>query len=629
MPSEVPARKRKALIADSSANIRISVGMILKDDYTVLTANSFPEAVEIAEREEVEIVLAGIDLPPIFYEAYFQSLRKSRPRLPLLLLLGEKAIGGKKLNLPWCDCLAKPFSVQALREKVQNLILEKDLAEKKHEPKLPVPAEEKIKSWLYSSRMPADVREKVFKVSFSSFPVFIQGEEGTGKSEVAKAIHFLSPNKDRPFLRFFCRGLTAEKFAQKLSFWLRNFYKGESIALTLFFEEVENLDWDMQTILLDLWNDQRINWPGLEEIGIEAKIISTSISSLAQAVAAGKFRGDLYQTLEMLPIFLKPLRERKEDIPRLANEILQEHNRELISRKKFSLEALDVLQQYYWPGNLSELESLTLRSAVLKEGDILFPEDLIFSFGRLEPEAFPRTEIKKEKFYPPVSVPPEEKGNLFDATLSTLAHEIKNPLVAISTFASLLPEKYDDPEFRYQFSKIVNLDVQRINELLENLLEFAQLPSPRWQENNLNQLIREALRRKEKIFKERGTELILELKEDLPNVVFDGAQLDFVLRNVLDNIFKQEVGPNKLKVSADFEEAEEKRFVELIFWYDTINNIRKMAKAFGEEAGVNFEELNLALSLARKVMMRNRGDMAVSQEEEKGTTLRLKFQVAT
>lgn len=632
MPSDASGRKRKALIADPSADIRTSVWMILKDDYTVLTANNFPEAVEIAEREELEIILAGIDLPPVFYEAYFKSLRKFRPRLPLLLLLGEKAIGGKKLNLPWSDCLPKPFSVQALREKVQNLILEKDLAEKKNEPKLPVPAEEKIKAWLYSSRLPADVREKIFKVSFSSFPVFIQGEEGTGKSEVAKAIHFLSPHKDRPFLRIFCRGLTAEKFAQKLSFWLKNFYKSESIALTLFFEEVENLDWDMQTILLDLWHDQRINWPGLEEIGIEAKIISTSNSSLAQAVSTGKFRGDLYQTLEMLPIFLRPLRERKEDIPRLANEILQEHNRELISRKKFSLEALEILQQYYWPGNLSELESLTLRSAVLKEGDILLPEDLIFNFGRLGSETFPRaegTEVKKEKISPAVTIAPEEKGNLFDATLSTLAHEIKNPLVTISTFASLLPEKYDDPEFRYQFSKIVNLDVQRINELLENLLEFAQLPPPRLKENFLNQLIREALRRKEKFFKERGTELILELKEDLPNILFDGAQLDFVLRNVLDNICKQEAGPNKLKVSTYSGGEEQKRFVELEFWYDTINHITKMAKAFGEESGVNFEELNLALALARKVMVRNRGDMAITQEEGKGTTLRLKFQISS
>jgi len=102
-----------------------------------------------------------------------------------------------------------------------------------------------------------------------------------------------------------------------------------------------------------------------------------------------------------------------------------------------------------------------------------------------------------------------------------------------------------------------------------------------------------------------------------------------VLRNVLDNICKQEAGPNKLKVSTDLKEEDQKRFVELHFWYDTINNIRKMAKAFGEDSGVNFEELNLALSLALKVMVRNRGDMAVSQEEGKGTILSLKFQVAS
>lgn len=629
MGAEPKARKRKVLVADPSSTIRTSVGMILKDDYAVLTANSFQEAVEIVEHEDVEIILAGLDLPPIFYEAHFRALRKSRPRLPILLLLGEKSIEGKKFDLPWSDSLTKPFTVQALRGKVLNLLLEKDLAEKKYEPKFFMPAEEKIKTWLYSSRMPDDVREKIFKVSFSSFPVFIQGEEGTGKMEVAKAIHFLSPFKDRPFLRFFCRGLTVEKFTQKLSFWVQNPYNGESISLTLFFEEVENLDWDMQAILLDLWNDQRINWPGLEEIGIEAKIITTSMVSLAQAVSAGKFRGDLYQTLEMIPIILKPLRERKEDIPRLANEILQEHSCQLISRKKFSMEALEILQQYYWPGNLNELESLTLRSAVLKEGEVILPEDLVFSFGRLEPGSIPRPERKAEPASSAVCTSPEEKANLFDATLSTLAHEIKNPLVAISTFATLLPEKYDDPEFRDQFSKIVNLDVQRINELLENLLEFAQLPPPRLQEQNLNQWLREALRRKEKVVGERRTELILDLKEELPNILFDGAQLEFVLRNLLDNICGKAEGPKSLKIATNSltDKEGEKRIVELVFWYDTINNIVKMPQGSGAASAVNLEELNLALALARKVMVRNRGDMFISQGE--GTNLRLHFQAAT
>jgi len=624
-------RKRKALVVDPSSTVRASIWMILKDEYIVLTASDFQEAMEMAGREEAEIVLAGVDLPPVFYIPFFRDLRKTQPRLPILLLLGDTATWGKKLDLPCSDWLDKPFTAQTLREKVQTLLLEADYAEKSRSPRLPLSAEEKIKSWLYSSRMQAEVREKVFKVSFSSLPVFIQGEEGTGRGEVAKAIHFLSIRKDKPFLRFFCRGLTPEKFAQKISFWLQNAVRGENVSLTLFLEEAENLEWDLQLILLDLWKDKRINWPGLDEIGIESKIITSSAISLAKAVSAGTFREDLYQTLEMLPIILRPLRERKEDLPGLATEILQEHRQEYISPKKFSTAALQVLQQYHWPGNLRELESLTLRSAALKEGDLLLPEDLLFSFGRGELWTPLNGGKEKDGILFSSTTPAEDKGSLFDATLSTLAHEIKNPLVAISTFASLLPDKYDDQEFREQFSRLMNLDVKRINQLLEKLLEFAQFPSPRLWENNLNPILRDFLRQNEKKLAERGVRLTYDLKDGLPAVLFDEAQLDFVLRSILESVSSNIDEGKSMRLSTEGVEEgnDQKKIVELVVWYDGQDGIiRNIQKAFGPEAGVNFENLSLALTLVRKVMVRNRGDMLVSQEEGAGTTIRLRFQVA-
>jgi len=604
--SQSKGGKRRVLVVDPSSTVRASIWMILKEEFEVLTTSNFQEAIEVAGREEVEIVLAGVDLPPVFYSSFFHDLRKNQPRLPFLLLLGERAAWGKKLDLPGSDWLEKPFPVQTLREKIQTLLLEKDWGEKSRPSRISLSAEEKIKSWLYSSRMQPEVREKVFKVSFSSLPVFIQGEEGTGKSEVAKAIHFLGPFKDTPFIRFFCRELTLERFMRKLSFWL-------------------------QAILLDLWKDQRIGWPGLEEIGIEAKIITTSATSLAKAISGGKFRGELYQTLEMLPINLKPLRDRKEDIPRLATEILQEHSQEQIFRKKFSPEALQVLQQYHWPGNLRELESLTLRSAALKEGELLIPADLIFCFGRGELWIASREEKEKDGGRFSSAMPAAEKGSLFDATLSTLAHEIKNPLVAISTFAALLPEKYDDPEFREQFSRLVNLDVKRINELLENLLEFAQFPSPRIRENNLTLILKDVFKEKEKTLTQRGTRLSLDLKENLPAILFDAVQLEFVLRNILGNVFSTIEADKDLRLSMDLlaEGEGQNNFVELVVWYDGQDGIiRNIQKAFGPEAGLNFENLSLALALARKVMVRNRGDMLVSQEEGAGTTIRLWFMVA-
>lgn len=631
MLSQSKGGKRRVLVVDPSSTVRASIWMILKEEFEVLTTSNFQEAIEVAGREEVEIVLAGVDLPPVFYSSFFHELRKTQPRLPFLLLLGERAAWGKKLDLPGSDWLDKPFPVQTLREKIQALLLEKDWGEKSRPSRISLSAEEKIKSWLYSSRMQPEVREKVFKVSLSSLPVFIQGEEGTGKSEVAKAIHFLGPFKDTPFIRFFCRELTLERFMRKLSFWLQNSGRGENVSLTLFLEEVENLEWDVQSTLLDLWKDQRIGWPGLEEIGIEAKIITTSATSLAKAISGGKFRGELYQILEMLPINLKPLRDRKEDIPRLATEILQEHSQEQISRKKFSPEALQVLQQYHWPGNLRELESLTLRSAALKEGELLIPADLIFCFGRGELWIASREEKEKDGGRFSSAMPAAEKGSLFDATLSTLAHEIKNPLVAISTFAALLPEKYDDPEFREQFSRLVNLDVKRINELLENLLEFAQFPSPRIRENNLTLILKDVFKEKEKTLTQRGTRLSLDLKENLPAILFDAVQLEFVLRNILENVFSTIEEDKDLRLSMDLlaEGEGQNNFVELVVWYDGQDGIiRNIQKAFGPEAGLNFENLSLALALARKVMVRNRGDMLVSQEEGAGTTIRLWFMVA-
>ena len=403
--------------------------------------------------------------------------------------------------------------------------------------------------------------------------------------------------------------------------------------MTLFLEDVENLEWELQSTLLDLWNDRQIIWPGLEEINIEAKIIATSAVPLAKVAFAGKLRGELYQILEMLPIFLKPLRERKEDISLIATEILQEHRQEQIAAKKFSAAALKVLQQYHWPGNLRELESLILRSAVLKEGDLLLPEDLVFGFGKGELWTASREGLEKDEGRRSSATPPAEaeKESLFDVTLSTLAHEIKNPLVAISTFAALLPEKYEDPEFREQFSQLVVLDIKRINELLENLLEFAQFLPPRRRENHLTPVLKDIFKQKEKKLAQRRIRLTLNLKESLPTILFDPAQLDFVLRSIFESVLTTMEENKDLRLTMNLlEKGEEKNnYLELIVWYDGQDGIiRNIQKAFGPEGGLNFENLTLAMPLARKVMVRNQGNMLVSQEEGIGTTILLHFQVA-
>jgi two-component sensor histidine kinase len=483
-------------------------------------------------------------------------------------------------------------------------------------PRVPRPAEEKILRWLHSSRIPEEDRERILKFASSGLPIFLLGEEGTGKGEVAKALHFLGPWKNSPFLHFSCRGLASQKFVEKLSLWGKDRDPGEKVSLALYLEDAENLDEDMQTLLLDLLTDQKVHWPGVEELSFNVQVISSSSSSLAEAVTAKRFREDLFHTLETLSIHLPPLRDRKEDIPRLAQEILQERYPEGEGAKAFSPEALQALQEYDWPGNLPELESLVLRSAALREGNLLSSEDLVFS-----PSRGPMGEKTPSK---------GEKESWFDVTIPTLAHEIKNPLVAISTFAHLLPEKYDDPEFRGEFSRLVNQDVRRINEVLENLLEFAQLSDPRSSLHDLNSILAEALRQEEKDPGPPGKEVQTDLGNGLPLILFDKSHLGFVLRNLLENAFSRLNPPGPLHLSTRFSREEgrggPKESVDLIVWYNIPEGVlRNFSKGVGFEAEMDFQNLNMALLLIRKIMVRNRGKMQVLQEEDGGMTIRLQF----
>jgi hypothetical protein len=481
---------------------------------------------------------------------------------------------------------------------------------------IPRSADEKILRWLHSSRIPGEDRERILKFASSGLPVFLLGEEGTGKGEVAKALHFLGPWKSSPFLHFSCRGLVSQKFVEKLSLWGKDRDPAENVSLTLYLEDAEYLDEDLQALLLDLLTDQKVHWPGLEEISFDAQVISSSSSSLAEAVSARKFREDLFHTLETLSIHLPPLRDRKEDIPRLAQEILQERDPEGKGAKTFSPEALQALQEYDWPGNLPELESLVLRSAALQDGNLLGSEDLVFS-----PSRGPRGQK---------TLPRGEKESWFDVAIPTLAHEMKNPLVAISTFAHLLPEKYDDGEFRGEFSRLVNQDVRRINEVLENLLEFAQLSDPRSSLHDLNLVLTETLRQQEKDPRPPAKEVRTDLGKGLPLILFDKSHLGFVLRNLLENAFSRLNPQGSLNLSTRFSgeeyEGGARESVDLVLWYNVPEGaLRKFSRGAGVAAEMDFQKLNMALLLTHKIMVRNGGRMQVFQEEDGGMSIRLQF----
>ena len=483
-------------------------------------------------------------------------------------------------------------------------------------PLKPLLEEDRIEEWLHSCRIPAEERERALKFAASGLPVFIQGEEGTGKIEVARALHFVGPWKKSPFLRIPCRGLTPRGFVEKILLWKEEGKTNPKFSLTLFLENLENLEEDVQALLQDLLSSGQIPWPGLEETVFDVQVFSSSSGDMAEPVTAGKFREDLFQILNTLTLYLPPLRERKEEIPRMVQEILREKAKEGGRGKVFSPEALQALQAHNWPGNLAELESLVLRSAVLKDGDLIEPEDLAFSPSRMPP--FRGT------------LSPEEKDSWFDVAIPTLTHEIKNPLVAISTFAHLLPDKYDDPEFRQEFSRLVHQDVRRINALFENLLEFAQLSSPQSSVQDLNAALEDFLEKQRKAPGQADRKFVTDLANALPRILFDKTHLNFVLRNLLDHaLFKGNTDvPLHISTLCAREEGTGRgqNSVDMILWYNNPEGgLGDISRVVGFETKPEFQNLNLALLLIRKVMLRNRGEMQGLQEEDGRMILRVQF----
>ena len=236
----------------------------------------------------------------------------------------------------------------------------------------------------------------------------------------------------------------------------------------------------------------------------------------------------------------------------------------------------------------------------------------------------------------PLPIPPirsGEKESFFDAAILALAHEIKNPLVAINTLASLLPEKFEDPEFRDQFSRLASLEVKRVNDRLENLLEYASLSTPYLGPTCLNSVLLDVLRLEEKNLAQRGVRLISQLGEALPPIPFDEKHLKFALRKILeDGLSKMDESKSIRFSTGSTDEGignNRKQWVELLFGYEGQQGIiRKGKNTIIRESEPDFENWSVALLLAWRVVSRNHGIMQISRGEGAWMLIRLRFPVA-
>ena len=499
---------------------------------------------------------------------------------------------------------------------------------------------------LHSPMIPSRIVPVVQKAAQTNVPVLIRGEQGTEKELIAKIIHHTGDWRYYRFYNLDCKTLTEEAFDDELSRLLKEADHGTAPG-SVYLKEIGHLNRDNQMRLLQLIEDGFFQ-NGVEKRSIKnLRFLSSSSENLGERIAQGKFSEDLYYRLNTLSIQVPPLRERLTDIPTIVQHILADHSRNMKMKKAvISSDALALLQSYWWPGNLRELERVIIRSAIFSEGGTLTEKDLLFETEN-EKNSFTAF-LKKDEMKPPA---PDEKDLLKEPnTLNTdplplflieLIHRIKNPLVSVKTFTQLLREKFDDLEFRDYFYRIVTEDIEKIDTVLNGLLNYVKINTPMVKTNTVNTALEEALKKYEAPLENRKIKVFKKYEKDLPETIIHDEQLKYILSSLLQYAIPS-ITPNGtmgLLTKSYPEQAEtgdnkiasrkEGGYVEVMIVF---TGYKRPAEQFESVLGIQSPQqdgvIELELRLIREILQKNKGMMKFEVNEKKPRTIiSLKFPI--
>ena len=355
----------------------------------VLLASSTEEALEKIDQQRVDLVLADLRMPQAGGMTLLERLKVAQPQVEVILMTGygsvETAVQAIKLGA--YDYLAKPFHVDDLRTKLQHALRELELTQENLILREQARGQPGFGGLVGTSPKMQRVYKLILKVSQSRHPVLILGESGTGKELVARSIHFLGPQRDKPFVPVDCAGLVPTLIESELFGYVKGAFTGAlrskqglmEIAHggTLFLDEIAELPPDLQAKLLRALQEKEIKPVGsTERVPIDMRVVAATNRDLEQAMREERFRKDLYYRLNVVTVKMPPLREHKSDIPLLVNYFLERFSDSARPIQGVSEEAMARLMSYDWPGNVRELENVIERAVALGAGAIIHTVDL-------------------------------------------------------------------------------------------------------------------------------------------------------------------------------------------------------------------------------------------------------------
>jgi len=379
------------LIVDDEKSVLKALSLTLGRRYRVISAERGSDAISLFDKERPDLVLLDIGLPDI---TGIDVLKKMKGKDPDAMVIMVTAVEEVKtivaaIKLGAYDYLVKPIDSQGLFVSVKNALEKRRLKEQIRI--IQQPDIERYRLELIGQS--PEVREMIEiakKVSRSvDTPVLILGESGSGKGVLARAIHYSADKTPGPFVTVSCGAIAKDLVESELFGYERGAFTGaradgkkghfeESAGGTIFLDEIGVMPISAQTKLLRVLEDRKFSRVGgTKDIEVSSRIIAATNIDLEEAIVQGQFRKDLFYRLNVVKIEVPPLRERKDDIPLLAEHFMAHYNHKFGKRfTKTEREAKKILLQYLWPGNVRELRNMVERITLLEEGDTLLAEHL-------------------------------------------------------------------------------------------------------------------------------------------------------------------------------------------------------------------------------------------------------------
>ncbi|MBI5374548.1 MAG: sigma-54-dependent Fis family transcriptional regulator [Candidatus Schekmanbacteria bacterium] len=391
----------KILLVEDDDESRISLSAILEyEGYQITAVENGRKAIKILKEQKFPLILTDLKMPDVDGLAVMKKAKLLYPDVIVIFLTAfatvESAIQAMKAGA--FDYLSKPLNLDEVRLVIKKALREKNLMNENRELKRQLRGKMKFDELIGTSQEMQLIYKMIEKVTDIDSTVLINGDSGTGKELVARAIHFNSSRREFPFITVNCGAIPRELLENEFFGHTRGAFTGASSDRmgkfelankgTIFLDEIGSMDLDLQVKILRVLQEREIEKLGdTKKIKVDVRVISATNANLEERVKQGLFREDLYYRLNVISISLPPLRERRDDIPLLVSFFLKRICKEMgKDEKRITRKAMELLCSYNWTGNVRELENAIERAVALADGKLITSRHLPPSILEQEPK---------------------------------------------------------------------------------------------------------------------------------------------------------------------------------------------------------------------------------------------------